>query len=82
MFYANVRTVAILTETPSVCNGMFFYKSDSQETDIEWLSNKYNISHKAYIILGLQNRIIMVTARPQLLKSSRLSYKGRARIPH
>ncbi|CCF37616.1 hypothetical protein CH063_08906 [Colletotrichum higginsianum] len=37
--YASVRTVAIFTENPGVCNGIFFYKNDNQETDIEWLSD-------------------------------------------
>ncbi|KZL82021.1 glycoside hydrolase family 16 protein [Colletotrichum incanum] len=37
--YASVRTVAIFSEPPGVCNGMFFYKDDNQETDIEWLSD-------------------------------------------
>ncbi|KAM0239565.1 hypothetical protein ACHAP5_008211 [Fusarium lateritium] len=37
--YASVRTTAILSEPAGVCNGMFFYQSDSQETDIEWLSD-------------------------------------------
>lgn len=37
--HASVRTWAILTEEPGVCNGMFFYQSDSQETDIEWISD-------------------------------------------
>ncbi|OLN85818.1 hypothetical protein CCHL11_09221 [Colletotrichum chlorophyti] len=37
--YASVRTVAVFTENPGVCNGIFFYKSDKQETDIEWLSD-------------------------------------------
>lgn len=37
--HASVTTYAILTDTAGVCNGMFFYKSDSQETDIEWISD-------------------------------------------
>ncbi|KAF6790688.1 glycoside hydrolase family 16 protein [Colletotrichum sojae] len=37
--YASVRTVAIFAEPAGVCNGMFFYKNDNQETDIEWLSD-------------------------------------------
>ncbi|CCF41207.1 hypothetical protein CH063_11562 [Colletotrichum higginsianum] len=37
--YASVRTVAILSEPAGVCNGMFFYQSDTQETDIEFLSS-------------------------------------------
>ncbi|CAF3660316.1 unnamed protein product [Fusarium graminearum] len=39
IMYASVRTTAILSEPAGVCNGMFFYQSDSQETDIEWLSD-------------------------------------------
>ncbi|KAF4443964.1 glycoside hydrolase family 16 protein [Fusarium austroafricanum] len=37
--YASVRTTAILSEPAGVCNGMFFYKDDTQESDIEWLSD-------------------------------------------
>jgi hypothetical protein len=36
---ASVRTTAILTENPGTINGMFFYGDDSQETDIEWVSD-------------------------------------------
>ncbi|KAK7416155.1 hypothetical protein QQX98_005352 [Neonectria punicea] len=43
--YASVRTVAILSEPAGVCNGMFLYKSDTQETDIEWLSDKNSESN-------------------------------------
>ena len=39
MLHASVSTYAILTEVPGVCNGMFFYHSDSQESDIEWISD-------------------------------------------
>ncbi|KAK3697073.1 hypothetical protein LTR37_017671 [Vermiconidia calcicola] len=46
MKYGSVRTWAILTETPGVCNGMFFYKTDSQETDIEWISDPKSLSNK------------------------------------
>lgn len=44
--YASVRTWAILTEEPGVCNGMFLYQSDSQETDIEWISDPASRSNK------------------------------------
>ena len=44
--YASVRTWAILTEEPGVCNGMFLYKSDSQETDIEWISDPSSPSNE------------------------------------
>ncbi|KAK1726938.1 hypothetical protein CaCOL14_006524 [Colletotrichum acutatum] len=37
--YASVRTVAVFSEPAGVCNGIFFYKNDNQETDIEWLSD-------------------------------------------
>ncbi|KAI9148041.1 Beta-glucanase-like protein [Paramyrothecium foliicola] len=54
--YASVRTVAILTETPGVCNGMFFYKSDTQETDIEWLSDARSLSNGGTRKLWLTNQ--------------------------
>jgi beta-glucanase (GH16 family) len=54
--YASVRTVAILTETPGVCNGMFFYQSDSQETDIEWLSDANSLSNGGTRKLWLTNQ--------------------------
>ncbi|KAF6781765.1 glycoside hydrolase family 16 protein [Colletotrichum sojae] len=43
--YASVRTVAMLSEPAGVCNGMFFYQSDTQETDIEFLSNRNSASN-------------------------------------
>ncbi|KAM5350948.1 hypothetical protein ACJ41O_003671 [Fusarium nematophilum] len=43
--YASVRTIAILSQPAGVCNGMFFYQSDSQETDIEWLSDPKSLSN-------------------------------------
>ncbi|KAF9871064.1 hypothetical protein CkaCkLH20_11481 [Colletotrichum karsti] len=43
--YASVRTVAILADPPGVCNGMFFYKNDNQESDIEWLSDSLTQSN-------------------------------------
>lgn len=46
MKYASVRTVAILSEPAGVCNGMFFYKNDTQETDIEWLSDASSLSNQ------------------------------------
>lgn len=44
--YASVRTWAILTEEPGVCNGMFLFESDMQETDIEWISDPNSQSNK------------------------------------
>lgn len=44
--YASVRTWATLTDGPGVCNAMFFYESDSQETDIEWISDPRSKSNE------------------------------------
>jgi beta-glucanase (GH16 family) len=54
--YASVRTVAILTEPAGVCNGMFFYESDTQETDIEWLSDAQSDSNGGTRYLWLTNQ--------------------------
>ncbi|KAH7313605.1 concanavalin A-like lectin/glucanase domain-containing protein [Stachybotrys elegans] len=54
--YASVRTVAILTEPAGVCNGMFFYESDAQETDIEWLSDANSLSNGGTRRLWLTNQ--------------------------
>ncbi|KFA65139.1 hypothetical protein S40285_06516 [Stachybotrys chlorohalonatus IBT 40285] len=54
--YASVRTVAILTEPAGVCNGMFFYQSNSQETDIEWLSDASSGSNRGTRWLWLTNQ--------------------------
>ncbi|UPK95868.1 hypothetical protein LCI18_006803 [Fusarium solani-melongenae] len=43
--YASVRTTAIFSEPAGVCNGMFFYQSDTQEIDIEWLSDPQSQSN-------------------------------------
>lgn len=45
MLYGSVTTWAILTDTAGVCNGNFFYKSDNQESDIEWISDKKSKSN-------------------------------------
>ncbi|KAH0435484.1 hypothetical protein CcaCcLH18_04876 [Colletotrichum camelliae] len=45
ILYASVRTVAILSEPAGVCNGMFLYHNDTQETDIEWLSDATSLSN-------------------------------------
>ncbi len=37
--YGSVSIWAILTEESGVCNGLFFYKTDSQEVDIEFISD-------------------------------------------
>ncbi|KAG9253798.1 concanavalin A-like lectin/glucanase domain-containing protein [Emericellopsis atlantica] len=54
--YASVRTVAILTDTYGTCNGMFFYQSNTQETDIEWLSDPNNLSNQGTRKLWLTNQ--------------------------
>ncbi|CAH0041124.1 unnamed protein product [Clonostachys rhizophaga] len=56
ILYGSVRTVAIFSQTPGVCNGIFFYKSDSQETDIEWLSDPNNTSDNGVNHLWLTNQ--------------------------
>ncbi|WPB06215.1 uncharacterized protein RHO25_010872 [Cercospora beticola] len=45
ILYASVRTSAILTNESGICNGMFFYHSDSQEIDIEWISDPDSVSN-------------------------------------
>ncbi|KAI5200398.1 concanavalin A-like lectin/glucanase [Aureobasidium subglaciale] len=35
VLFASVRTVAKVSAVPGTCHGFFFYKSDTQETDIE-----------------------------------------------
>ncbi|KAF4984576.1 hypothetical protein FZEAL_252 [Fusarium zealandicum] len=54
--YASVRTVAIFSEPAGVCNGMFFFKSDTQETDIEWLSDPKSQSNAGTRKLWLTNQ--------------------------
>ncbi|KAI3558155.1 hypothetical protein CABS01_02720 [Colletotrichum abscissum] len=54
--YASVRTVAIFSEPAGVCNGAFFYQSDSQETDIEWLSDPASLSNQGTRKLWLTNQ--------------------------
>ncbi|KAK1992178.1 concanavalin A-like lectin/glucanase [Colletotrichum falcatum] len=54
--YASVRTVAIFSETPGVCNGMFFYANNSQETDIEWLSDPDSDSNDGEPKLWFENQ--------------------------
>ncbi|GKT48030.1 beta-glucanase [Colletotrichum spaethianum] len=54
--YASVRTVAIFAEPAGVCNGMFFYRSDNQETDIEWLSDSASKSNNGKRQLWFANQ--------------------------
>ncbi|KAM3417473.1 hypothetical protein BST61_g5717 [Cercospora zeina] len=46
ILHASVRTFAILTNESGICNGMFFYHSDSQEIDIEWISDPLSPSNE------------------------------------
>jgi len=54
--YASVRTVAVFSETPGVCNGMFFYADNNQETDIEWLSDPQSQSNNGDLKLWFENQ--------------------------
>ena len=40
ILHASVRTTGILSSEPGTCQSSFFYRSDSQEIDIEFLSNR------------------------------------------
>ncbi|TDZ27973.1 hypothetical protein C8035_v008653 [Colletotrichum spinosum] len=44
--YASIRVVAIFSEPAGVCNGIFYYKNGTQETDIEWLSDANSLSNQ------------------------------------
>jgi Glycosyl hydrolases family 16 len=37
--YASVRTNAIFSKEPGTCHGLFYYKKETQETDIEFLTD-------------------------------------------
>lgn len=39
ILYASVRTYAIFSTVPGTCQSSFFYKNDTQETDMEFLSD-------------------------------------------
>ncbi|KAF9872484.1 glycoside hydrolase family 16 protein [Colletotrichum karsti] len=45
ILYGSVRTVAIFSAPVGVCNGIFYYASDTQESDIEWLSDPSSLSN-------------------------------------
>jgi beta-glucanase (GH16 family) len=45
IFYATVRTRAIFSTVPGTCTGNFFYKDDTQEFDIEYLSDNSSLSN-------------------------------------
>ncbi len=45
ILYASVRTRAIFSDVPGTCAGMFFYKNDTQEIDIEYLCDASSLSN-------------------------------------
>lgn len=45
ILHASVRTRAIFSKVPGTCAGIFFYKNDNQETDIEYLSDPKSLSN-------------------------------------
>ncbi|KIV97745.1 hypothetical protein PV10_01455 [Exophiala mesophila] len=42
---ASVRTRAVFSKVPGTCHGMFFYKNDTQEIDIEYLTDPTSLSN-------------------------------------
>lgn len=47
LLYGSVRTNAIFSTVPGTCHGNFFYYSDEQEIDIEYLTNSSSTSNPA-----------------------------------
>jgi beta-glucanase (GH16 family) len=45
ILYGSVRIRAIFSDVPGTCAGMFFYKNDTQEIDIEYLSDPNSLSN-------------------------------------
>lgn len=45
ILYGSVRTRIIFSTEPGTCQGSFFYKSDTQETDIEYLSDPASLAN-------------------------------------
>ncbi|KIW63333.1 hypothetical protein PV04_10187 [Phialophora macrospora] len=45
ILYGSVRTKAIFCQEPGTVHGLFFYKSDTQETDIEYLTDPSSLSN-------------------------------------
>ncbi|PPJ51098.1 hypothetical protein CBER1_07910 [Cercospora berteroae] len=56
ILYASVRTSEILTNESRICNGMFFYHSDSQEIDIEWISDPDSVSNNGTRVMQYTNQ--------------------------
>ncbi|KIW14086.1 hypothetical protein PV08_06867 [Exophiala spinifera] len=45
ILHGSVRTRAILSKVPGTCHGFFFYRSDTQEIDIEYLTDPSSLSN-------------------------------------
>lgn len=56
VLYGSVRTYAILSNEAGTCQGMFFYKSDTQEIDIEFLSDPQSTAQDGVPALHYTNQ--------------------------
>ncbi|MCJ1446045.1 MAG: hypothetical protein MMC23_006550 [Stictis urceolatum] len=56
ILYGSVKTVAILSAPAGTVNGMFFYKSDTQESDIEWVSDPSSQSNQGTAQIWFTNQ--------------------------
>ncbi|KAK5062898.1 hypothetical protein LTR84_004974 [Exophiala bonariae] len=45
ILHASVRTRAMFSREPGTCHGIFFYRNDQQETDIEYLTDPRSLSN-------------------------------------
>ncbi|OQU98030.1 hypothetical protein CLAIMM_03867 [Cladophialophora immunda] len=45
ILYGSFRTTAIFSAEPGTCHGIFFYKSDTQECDIEYVTDPASLSN-------------------------------------
>ncbi|GAA6018186.1 hypothetical protein JCM11491_005624 [Sporobolomyces phaffii] len=52
--FGTLETIAKATATPGVCQGMFFYRADDAEVDIELLSSFYDEGYKDLVAPGVQ----------------------------
>ncbi|GIZ42605.1 hypothetical protein CKM354_000586500 [Cercospora kikuchii] len=74
--YASVKTYAILSEEPGVCNGMFMYKDYNQETDIEWISDPESFANQQFSSNG--SRVLLYTNQGPSGNTDALTVSGRA----
>lgn len=56
VLYGSVRTYATLSKEVGTCQGMFFYKSDTQEIDIEFLSDPKSTAQNGVPALHYTNQ--------------------------